>query len=374
MPPVTAPQRHLPTVALAAAALAMALLLASHVSLPWHWAPAFAHRLPAPALLGMVAACGALLLLALRRTRGAAPLAGAAALVAGLDLLRRLLAADFDGAAMLAGQGPATATFVVTLLATATLVLALGGGGLAAHGARACAGTSLLVLGEAWLNGWLGAGRVFAQSGAEGLLLLPLLPAAAALALLPIAQAQPAPQRQIDRWAAWCPVLLAGLTFIAWSHLEAREWRERTRDTALARASIAEEVAGRLRLRGEALQRLADRVALYGPTREQWEREARDYLRDFPSLHALILSDPQMVVQWRVAGDGNVDLVGRSLAVDDGRLEVFRKAAEIGQPRLTPPVTLRSGGIGVGRSRPCWSAASPGSRHRSHCTPAGSGW
>ena len=48
MPPVTAPQRHLPTVALAAAALAMALLLASHVSLPWHWAPAFAHTSAKP--------------------------------------------------------------------------------------------------------------------------------------------------------------------------------------------------------------------------------------------------------------------------------------------------------------------------------------
>src|SRR5690606_35779013 len=101
--------------------------------------------------------------------------------------------------------------------------------------------------------------------------------------------------------------------------------------------------------RGDAIQHLADHWGIYGaPRREQWERNARDLLRDLPGLDALKYVDTDLVVRWRVSRDGSgPELIDTRLRTDEGRAEAFTAARAHGTIRLTPPLNLHTGGFGV---------------------------
>ncbi len=360
------PRRFLPERArwLAARALGGLVLLASalallpaQLALDLH-APGLR---VAPATAGLLTAAAAgLLLVTGPWNRCAAGLAAALALAAAGSLAEHFVSAGHLPSAAPWPRVPATTAFALVLL----------GGGMAALGlsrrlplagqfAQGFAGTAILFTALAlarpdWLtcplDAWSSPGERL------GYLCLMLLGAAVLLAVR-----DPAPDEgghQVDRFLAWVPVLMLGLVFIGWVQLEQRDWREHSRDAAMARDTIVADITSRLKTRSDALQRLTERwQADPHPTRRQWERDASSYLRDFPPLHALIHAGPDYIVRWRVARPGSPNLIGASLELDDGRLTAFHQARETGMVHLSRVIQLRSGGSGLVLVGPVWSGS-----------------
>lgn len=297
-----------------------------------------------------IAAAAAGLLLALR---GFDRIAGA---LASLVVLAGLagLASQFLGAAGPPRPAPlllpSPLGFATLLLGTAGLALAWPHPNtLAREVTRACAATALLFMAvTSGAQDWRTAPSP--SLGGEGPASWHLV-ALTGLALghwLATRRWRAPASQAIDRYAAWIPVVLAA--FVVWGAeaLVARERLGQARNAAMARDTIVEDIAFRLKVRGDALQRLAERWSTPAtPLREAWEADAGGYLRDFEALQAVIFAEPDLIVRWRVARVSSPDLVGESIAADDGRLQSFEAARASGRVRLTPVVRLRSGGDGL---------------------------
>ena len=146
---------------------------------------------------------------------------------------------------------------------------------------------------------------------------------------------------------------LLTLLLMSWQLLEREQWKERDGEVQLALVTLEGNLEEKLLERGNALWRMADRWALYGGTdRAQWEHEAQRFLRDYPNVGTVVVVDPDLTVRWQETRDGNASLEGGSLAVDDQRIETFRTALELEQPRLMPFLGLQVGTRGTAYTVP----------------------
>lgn len=142
---------------------------------------------------------------------------------------------------------------------------------------------------------------------------------------------------------------LLTLLMAVWQLLERQQWLERQRETTATLQALANNFEEQLQERGNALWRLADRWSIYGGlTRDQWRREARRYLQDFPRINVLVVVEPDLRVRWQVSRDEALpSLEGASLGTDQGREETFTAALKQRRPQLMPFLDLRIGERGT---------------------------
>ncbi|WP_374666259.1 PAS domain S-box protein [Ramlibacter sp.] len=312
--------------------------------------PAFVtSSLPVPSTLVAMA----VLAVALGALRTGRPLAAGLAVmvaVAGFVSLGWQVVAPTAGLAAGVVALPPADAFALLSLAAATLLLAPDrASGIALQAARALAGTGagvhLLLATPPWAPA--AVPHLLGATAAVGTSVVLIL---LAVIVLGLARTEAGPGRlaRLDAYAAWIPVLLAALVFVAWLKLEDNHRSEQAVDLRSAVDTVRRDVSDRLSARALALQRLAQRWQVYAPVSEaQFQHEAGTYLRDFADLSAIHLVDTQLAVRWWRTRAGGRAQGGDTLAAEDGRMAAFEAAARSGSVRITPAVPLGAGGAGL---------------------------
>jgi PAS domain S-box-containing protein len=159
-----------------------------------------------------------------------------------------------------------------------------------------------------------------------------------------------APEHSRKRWLAFLVgVAGATTTLLLWQALAAEQ--ERALQTLLdaETLSVRSALTSSLQLDLEALVRLArrweDRVR---PDRAQWEKDAGDYIKDFPVYLAIAWADPQGTVRWVVPLTGNERILGIDFTADARRRAAVDAARRINGARIYGPLELLLGGRGFG--------------------------
>ena len=96
-----------------------------------------------------------------------------------------------------------------------------------------------------------------------------------------------------------------------------------------------------------SLVRMAERWSFRPPSREEWEADAANYLRDFPALIAVEWASNEFLIEWTVPEAMRKKLIGQDLAFESNRREALLAAAATGSPRITRPIELLIGGRGA---------------------------
>lgn len=150
------------------------------------------------------------------------------------------------------------------------------------------------------------------------------------------------------RWLA----LLVGLgviaaTLVFWQALRSWERVQMMETVALATANVGAELSRLLESRITALERMKDRwMRLGGTPREEWEADAKAYVRDHVEHHAFAWVDASYHVRWMIPLAGHEADLGRDLSLEERWRAALRAAQEHRTVTLTRAIELAQGARG----------------------------
>jgi PAS domain S-box-containing protein len=148
----------------------------------------------------------------------------------------------------------------------------------------------------------------------------------------------------------WAPITvgatLATIAAILALAFYARDNALLRRETASKAGNVRDDIEAEIRGRVQALERAARRWAIARPTREQWEAEAKLYVRDFGGFQAIGWADPSLTIRWIVPREGNEGAEGLRLDTLGGRAAAFEEARQRHATATTSPIDLIQGGRG----------------------------
>ncbi|MBE2213018.1 MAG: response regulator [Opitutaceae bacterium] len=152
----------------------------------------------------------------------------------------------------------------------------------------------------------------------------------------------------LPSWAPWGAVIAGSVASIVLGYgLLTRQNQEVERAMAATGDAVQRELAGALRDRVLALERMAGRWAFSGGTeRGAWTNDGETYLRDLRGFSAVEWVDAETVIRWIVPLAGNERLVDSSPNQEPRRNATFARARERGQPAISAPLDLAQGGRG----------------------------
>jgi PAS domain S-box-containing protein len=171
----------------------------------------------------------------------------------------------------------------------------------------------------------------------------------AASALLAVAWLSRRADRDlIPKWAPLATVVAGTVaSFVLFSGLHTRQSQEAERAISTMADSVQREIAGALRDRGLALERMAGRWAFSGGTEAgAWAHDAESYLRDLPGFQAVQWIDSEYAIRWIVPMAGHEHLVGVNPNREASRQQALASARARRQLILTSPIDLVQGGRG----------------------------
>ena len=156
--------------------------------------------------------------------------------------------------------------------------------------------------------------------------------------------------RRQERRLRWIPlaVCLGGVvaTLLLWQALAARERAHVAREIELTGALAESEITAQLQAQLQALVRIAQRWEMYRPTREEWEADVRNYIRDYANFQAIEWVDPSFQVRWVVPLRGNEAAQGLNLASEPGQRTALETARDQRATTATHITELAQGGNG----------------------------
>jgi PAS domain S-box-containing protein len=152
----------------------------------------------------------------------------------------------------------------------------------------------------------------------------------------------------------WLPVLvMAGAVVLALqlgqSMEQQREARQREAGVLLANAA-QRAIQDRLGIRLRALERMVERLQRIDAAQSEalFRLDARNYMRDFPSIAAMAWVDAELISRWIEARAPAVRATqGTGLDFEAQRRDAFARAASEGTPQLTRPLRLLDGSHGA---------------------------
>jgi PAS domain S-box-containing protein len=149
-------------------------------------------------------------------------------------------------------------------------------------------------------------------------------------------------------WASWLAgALLVGITIMFWQSLHERETKHVEDLLANEAHEIRTTISERLATRARALTRMRERWEHRGGTPEsEWLADAEGYVRDYAGLTAITWTDTHSVVRWVVAATGNRRARGLDESLDAVRRKALDKARAANAPAIAGPVTLLTGRLG----------------------------
>ena len=158
-------------------------------------------------------------------------------------------------------------------------------------------------------------------------------------------------RRDLGHRGVWIPVVVA-MSAVVGSVLV---WYAIDRDQALRERMLLErqvQVVEQILVEGtrshkEAIERLAERLDRAADEAERervFDLDARAYLRDFPSMVAIVWADQEAVARRILSRDPNPpDLIGKHLDYDETRAELFRRAERSAEGQVSPSLRLING-------------------------------
>ena len=156
-------------------------------------------------------------------------------------------------------------------------------------------------------------------------------------------------QRQ-GRWPRGAPlaVCFGGVvvTLLLWQVLAAQERAHVARAVELTGAIAESEVTARLESEFLALARIARRWEVRSPAREEWEADARNYIRDYANFQAIEWVDPSFHVRWVVPLQGNEAAQDLNLAFEQRRRTALETARDRRAITATHAIDLVQGDQG----------------------------
>jgi PAS domain S-box-containing protein len=150
------------------------------------------------------------------------------------------------------------------------------------------------------------------------------------------------------RWLA----LLVGLgviaaTLVFWQALRRWERVQMMETVVLATENVGAELSRLLESRMTALERMKDRwMRLGGTPREEWEADAKAYVRDHVEHHAFAWVDASYHVRWMVPLAGHEAVLGRDLSLEERWRLALRASQEQRTVTLTRAIELTQEGRG----------------------------
>ena len=150
--------------------------------------------------------------------------------------------------------------------------------------------------------------------------------------------------RQRSKDSYWLPILvgLVGvtITLCMWQALIVQQRAQSELLVKTEAANLRSEIAGNIRIRVQALHRMAERWEQNGkPSEESWEASARLNLKDFPGLVALCWSDSSRKERWTAQLPGDQFRVDLDTVFDlEHSLPV--SFSDQGIARVTPAIDL----------------------------------
>ena len=135
-------------------------------------------------------------------------------------------------------------------------------------------------------------------------------------------------------------------TLLLWQVLTARERAHVARAVELTGAIAESEITARLESEFLALARIARRWEVRSPTREEWEADARNYIRDYANFQAIEWVDPSFHVRWVVPLRGNEAAQDLNLAFEQRRRTALETARDRRAITATHAIDLVQGDQG----------------------------
>ena len=150
---------------------------------------------------------------------------------------------------------------------------------------------------------------------------------------------------------AWAPVpvfvMLAGLTLSMWQAAHNNDVRQLRRLVESSAASIANDTEATLKSVYLGINRFRDRWNMQGGiSKEMWEADAANYLRDVPILLSLSLAGADEKIQWALPAEFQPVSQGFDMLSEPKRAGVVTLARETRLSQKTSILDLRVGGKG----------------------------
>lgn len=150
---------------------------------------------------------------------------------------------------------------------------------------------------------------------------------------------------------SWIPLaagigMVAAATFL-WLALKVQEQQNIQRDLTTRAQFKLIETRMQLAARVEAVERMADRQGDRARAdRSRWQRDAGNYLDDFPAMVGLLWMDASGRVRWALSRHGDETIWQPPLGSGIHRELVMDAARISGEPTMTRPIDLGGGGKG----------------------------
>lgn len=136
------------------------------------------------------------------------------------------------------------------------------------------------------------------------------------------------------------------VTSVLWQVQTDRERVHADREVGLIRDVIVGNIMERLNAQFVALGRIARRWEINPPTREAWEADVSQYIRDYTNMQAIEWVDPSFHVRWVVPLEGNEEAIGLNLGFEQRRREALEEAQRERVLKTSHAVDLVQGGKG----------------------------
>lgn len=147
------------------------------------------------------------------------------------------------------------------------------------------------------------------------------------------------------------PVLIAivsiAVTLILWQRLVSWERQSLKHDVEAKTAAFRDDISDHISFRVASLIRAGRRWEHFGgESKQDWQFNAKLYIKDYPSLESIELLGSDMRTRWIVQDDTNKALSGLAPSRDTVKEAAVIKAKESGKTTLSHPTYLPSGGKG----------------------------
>ena len=101
-------------------------------------------------------------------------------------------------------------------------------------------------------------------------------------------------------------------------------------------------------IHAEAIRRMAKRLeADPAKTKQEWRRDARNYLDDFGVYQAIEWIDSDFIIRWLEPITDNEEVIGYNVAFNEERRQALERAKQSGSWDLSGIINLRQGGKGM---------------------------
>ena len=133
-------------------------------------------------------------------------------------------------------------------------------------------------------------------------------------------------------------------SFSLWTAFKAEDKRVISAAFKEQESLVGEKISQYMNQAVVAVKRMADRWEAQGGTSyELWQKDAANYINDFPALKALNLTKSDLHIKWIEPVKGNESALGLYIAFDKDRETALMKAKELNKSTITPPIDLVQG-------------------------------